>query len=260
MERSKRIRDFLAFCLGILLAGGLMQALHAFRGGSAVIPGGDAIVRAFWQLVREGAVWRQTAVTLRHLVEALLLSTVIGVLIGMAEGASDFVRTLFRPIMFMLRSIPMIVMVVAVMILVPRVRYAWVPRITACLLLVPLISEAACEGWRRMEPEWIDVYRLNSGFNLQVLLRVYLPLMAGYLQQAYLNAVGMGLRMVVSAEYLVQVRDSLGKAVFDKNYNTDFDMVYAYALLMILLALALSVLPLRLRDAVQWARRRRSAD
>ena len=92
--------------------------------------------------------------------------------------------------------------------------------------------------------------RLNSGLNGWILLRVYLPMMGGYLRQAWMNAAGMGIRMVVTTEYLVQTRNSLGKAVFTSGYFFEYDEIYAYALIMILMVLATSGLP-RLIGAVQ---------
>ena len=89
----------------------------------------------------------------------------------------------------------------------------------------------------------MDVYKLNSGFTPRVLFQVYLPLMAGYLRQAYVNMIGMGMKLVITTEYLVQARDSLGKAVYTSAYFNEYAEIYAYALIMILLALLVSSLP-----------------
>ena len=145
--------------------------------------------------------------------------------------------------MAFLRSLPMLVLVIIVMVLTP---YRRVPVLASSLILTPMVAEATCEGFLRIEPELLDVYRLNSGFTFQVLLRVYLPLMAGYLKQAWINAVGMGLKLAVSTEYLVQTRDSLGKAIYTSSYFNEYQDIYAYALIMILLVLLVSELPLRL--------------
>ena len=131
-------------------------------------------------------------------------------------------------------------MTVIIMVLA---KYEKVPLIATSLMLIPLISEATCEGFLRIEPEMIDVYRMNSGFSARVLFQVYLPLMAGYLKQAYVNAVGMGIKLAVTTEYLVQARDSLGKAVYSSAYFNEYAEIYAYALIMILLAVLVSEVP-----------------
>ena len=118
------------------------------------------------------------------------------------------------------------------------------PLLQATLVLIPIISEATSEGCRRIDRELIDVYRMNSAFNLTILLQVYLPLMAGYLKQAYVNAVGMGIKLAVSTEYLVQTRNSLGKAVHSSSYFNEYQDIYAYALIMIVLVLLVSELPI----------------
>ncbi len=248
MERSKA-KEMLAFCLGILLIGCLVQAAGWMKNDRLVFPDVPEILRAFFRLLSRGETYRKILVTLRHLIEAVAMSTLIGVMLGLLEGISDFARRLLTPLMSFLRSIPMIVMAVVVMVLT---KYDRVPLIASALFLIPLISEAACEGFRRIDPDLIDVYRMNSAFNLRILCSVYLPLMAGYLKQAYISAVGMGLKLVVSTEYLVQTRDSLGKAIYSSSYFNEYQDIYAYALVMILLVLLISEAPLWIGQA--WKR------
>lgn len=240
MERNKQKKGTLGFCLGILLVGILIQAAGWLKGDRLVFPDVGEILAAFIRLLGTDKVWRQIGNTLLHLTEALLVSAVIGTATGLAQGRSPFVRTMLRPLMILLRSVPMIVMTVIIMVLA---RYELVPLIATSLMLIPLISEATCEGFLQIEPELVDVYRMNSGFTPRVVFRVYLPLMAGYLKQAYINAVGMGIKLAVTTEYLVQARDSLGKAVYSSAYFNEYAEIYAYALIMILLAVLVSELP-----------------
>ena len=230
----------------------MIQAAGRLKGDRLVFPGVDEILRAFIRLLGEGKTWRQTGVTLLHLAEALAVSTVTGTALGLAQGSSPFVRMVMKPLMSLLRSIPMIVMTVIVMVLT---KYERVPLIAPTLMLIPLISEATGEGLRRIEPELVDVYRMNSGFTPRVAFQVYLPLMAGYLKQAYINAVGMGIKLAVTTEYLVQARDSLGKAVYTSAYFNEYAEIYAYALIMILLALFVSAVPVWIGKMTETYRR-----
>lgn len=232
--------DTLPFCLGILLIAFLIQAFGWMKGDRLVFPGAPEILRTFFRLLGEGKTWLLIRTTLFHLLDAVAVSTLLGIVIGTAEGMSSFIRTLLRPMMILLRSVPMIVLVVMLMVLF---RYDRVPLIAPSLLLVPLISEATAEGFRRIDPELMDVYRMDSSFNLWVFRNVHLRLMAGYLWQAYTNAVGMGLKLVVTSEYLVQTRNSLGKAVYSSNYFNEYEEIYAYALIMVFLVLFVSALP-----------------
>ncbi len=240
MGRNKS-RDTLAFVLGIILIGCLIQAAGWIKNDRLVFPDVLEILRAFFRLIRTPRTYLLIWTTLRHLLIALTVSTLIGIPIGLMEGFSNFVRTLLRPLMVMMRSIPMIVLVVIIMVLT---KYERVPVIATSLILIPLISEAACEGCRQIDPELIDVYRMYSAFNVRILFSVYLPMMTGYLKQAYVTAVGMGIKLVVTTEYLVQTRNSLGKEVNSVIYFNEYEDIYAYALIMILLVVILGEIPL----------------
>ncbi|MBQ8012827.1 MAG: ABC transporter permease subunit [Treponema sp.] len=236
-----KTKNTIFFCFGIILIGVLIQILGKAKGNPLVFPGIFEILKSFLHLLQDFHTYRLIFTTLLHLCVALLISTVIGIAIGMAEGLSNFVRQLLKPLMIMLRSIPMIVLVVIIMVLT---KYPKVPYIAASLALIPLISEATCEGCRRIDKELIDVYRLNSNFSLRILFSVYLPLMTGYLKQAFINAVGVGIKIIVTTEYLVQSKNSLGKAVYSSAYFNEYQEIYAYALIMIILVLLVSGLPL----------------
>lgn len=242
MNRDSRGRaaDTAVFCLGLLFLGALIQAASWLKGDSLVFPGVAPILRAFFRLMGSGRTWRQIGVTLGHLALALGISAAAGTLLGLLQGLSGTFYRFMRPLMGLLRSLPMIVLTVIVMVVTS---YDRVPVAVTTLILVPMISEAACEGCRRIEPELIDVYRMNSSLTPEVVRRVHLPLMAGYLRQAWVSAAGMGIRTTVTAEYLVQTRNSLGKAVFTSGYFFEYEEIYAYALIMVLLVLGLGSLP-----------------
>ena len=231
----------LAFTLGIILIGCLIQAAGWIKNDNLVFPNVIEILRAFFRLITTPKTWQLIWTTLRHLIAAMAVSTVFGLIIGLAEGYSDFIHMLLRPLMVLLRSIPMLVLVVIIMVLT---KYDRVPLIATTLILTPLISEAVCEGYRSIDSDLIDVYRLCSDFNFQVLWNVHLPLMTGYLKQAYISAIGMGVKLVVSTEYLVQTKNSLGKAINTSIYFNEYQDIYAYALIMVLLVVLISELPL----------------
>lgn len=232
--------DALIFCLGVILIGCLIQILGRAKGDSLVFPGVSEILRTFFRLLLSPRTYHLILTSISHLLAALIFSSAAGILLGVLEGMSDFLRKILRPMMIMLRAMPMIVLAVIIMVLAD---YSRVPVIATSFALVPLISEAAGEGFRGIDGELIDVCRLNSSFSPRVLFSVYLPLMAGYLRQSYINAVGMGMKIVITTEYLVQTKNSLGKAIFTSSYFNEFAEIYAYALIMILLVVILSEIP-----------------
>lgn len=234
---QNKLKDTLTFCLGIVLIGVVVQAAGALKGDALVFPGVDEIMRAFFRLITAEKTYALIWTTMKHLIASMAVSAVIGVTLGMGMGMLPFLRKLLQPMMILLRSLPMVILIVIIMVVAD---YAHVPVLASSIVLVPMIAEAACEGCLRIDKEFIDVYRMNANFNVRVLFQVYLPLMAGYLRQAWVNAAGMGVKLAVSTEYLVQTKNSLGKAVHTSGYFNEYQDIYAYALVMILLVLVVS--------------------
>ena len=238
-NKDRRFR-FVSFCLGIVLILALIHIGGILRGNRVVFPKLSEIGDALFRLLSRETTYAMIGTTMIHLLESLAVSMFVGVIAGIAEGLSDRIRNFLAPFMILIRSLPMIVLVILIM---TTFSYTFVPVMAASLILIPMISEAASEGCRRIEPEMIDVFRMNSGLNIRVMTYVYLPMISGYLKQSFFNAAGMGLKVVVSAEYLVQTRNSLGKAVYSSSYFNEYGEIYAYALIMILLVLIVTEIP-----------------
>ncbi len=218
----------------------LIQVAGSFRGNRIVFPEVTEIGKAFYRLICSKKTYLAVGTTLLHLLQAMAVSLAAGTMIGIAEGLSEKLRSGLIPLMVMIRSLPMIILVLLIMTVIS---YDLVPVVSGIVVLVPLISEAVSEGCRNIEPELIDVYRLHSGLGIRVLWYVYIPLISGYLKQAFFSASGTGLKIVVSAEYLVQTNNSLGKAVYSSSYFLEYAEIYAFAIIMILLVLFFTELP-----------------
>ena len=208
MRQNNRFSSFAAFCLGIAAILLLIQAGGALHGNRIVFPDVREIGEALIRLLSRGETYIRIGVTMMHLLAALAVSMTAGVLAGVAEGLSEKVYSFLKPLMILIRALPMIILVILVMTVLP---YDRVPVITCVLALLPVISEAVCEGCRSIEPELLDVYRLNSGFSVQVLFHVYIPSIAGYLKQAFFNAAGMGLRSWFPRNILYRQNSPWGK-------------------------------------------------
>ena len=252
---QNKLKEPFTFCLGIVLIGVVIQGAGSIKGDALVFPGVDEILRAFFRLITAEKTYALIWTTMKHLIASMGVSAMIGVALGMAMGMIPFLRKLLQPMMILLRSLPMVILIVIIMVVAD---YAHVPVLASSIVLVPMIAEAACEGCLRIDKELIDVYRMNGGFGLRVLFQVYLPLMAGYLRQAWVNAAGMGVKLAVSTEYLVQTKNSLGKAVHTSGYFNEYQDIYAYALVMILLVLVVSEGPVLIGKLLAAVKRKQA--
>ena len=86
MLKNKKAPEGIAFLLGIVLILALIEAGSALKGDRLVFPTTGEISRAFVRLITDGSTWTRIGTTLLHVIEALVLSVVIGTALGIAEG------------------------------------------------------------------------------------------------------------------------------------------------------------------------------
>ncbi len=240
-QNSKKVIEYLSFVFGIILVCFLIQVLSWIKNDIVVFPSIIEVFSAFFKLLGDGNTYLYILYTLFALILAILISTILGLTLGVLAGVNKVVEQVLKPFMILFRSIPMIVLIVIIYLLVDNII---IPYITSILILTPIIYEAEKEGIKAIDRTYIDVYRLQSKFNLRVVFRVYLPMTSSYLKQAFSNMIGLGFKIIITVGYIAGVRNSFGLDLSMARQALEFDKLYAYALLFILIISIFELIPL----------------
>ena len=121
MKQNNNQFHFLSFCLGIVLIALLIQAGGLFHGNRIVFPDIREIWQALLRLASGRKLYVSISVTIIHLLEALAVSAGIGIPLGIAEGVSNHFRSLVMPLKTLVRSLPMIVLVILIMTVLVKI-------------------------------------------------------------------------------------------------------------------------------------------
>ncbi len=172
--------------------------------------------------------------TMFRLLIAILISLFLGVLLGILSGVIPKVSWLIKPYVTVLRTIPVISIIVILLVLFG---FTVAPYVITFLMVFPIIYQAAYEGIRHMDQELKDVYRLETS-DLKLAIRyLYMPLITPYVTLSILQSFGLGLKVLVMAEYLSQTRNSIGNALYLSKVNLSYDDVFAWSMLLILMSI-----------------------
>lgn len=175
------------------------------------------------------------ATTLR-LVVAMGGASILGLCAGIAAGLVPGVYRFLRPVVTVLRTVPVISIVVIVLIVFG---FASTPYVITFLMVFPILFQASADGIRRIDPELVDVFKLEDGTLFGGLRHCYLPLIAADIRTALLQAAGLGVKVLVMAEYLAQTPHSVGNALYLSKVELDFGSVFAWTVLLVLMAAAI---------------------
>ena len=241
--QSKKIQNLILFIAGILIIVILISIIGLIKNNEVVFPKATTIMEAFFRLLSTGETYKYIGITILDFSIALLVSSILGLGLGIIAGFNDVFLGIMKPLIMILRSLPMIILIVIFMLTVPNDNYRYVPIISTSLALMPILYEAVSTGIRGIDRYYNDVWRLNSNLNAKVILNVHLPLIKGYLKQAFVNSIGFGIKMIVTTEFVAGVRNTLGTAIFNSKVLIEYADIYAYSLILIIIVLLFEMIP-----------------
>jgi NitT/TauT family transport system permease protein len=196
-------------------------------------------VTAFFKLFTERASLLSIVMTIVRLLLAMVTAVVLGGVFGIAAGFKPAFATFVQPIVTILRTVPVISVIVIILILFG---FRIAPYIITFLMIFPLVYQAFYEGIKNLDSELTDVYKLEDDRFFSGLWHCYLPLMRHQIETVLLQAAGLGIKVLVMAEYLSQTKDSIGNAIYYAKINLYYDQVFAWTLLLIVMAVGLEIL------------------
>jgi len=135
--------------------------------------------------------------------------------------------------------VPVISFVVIILIVFG---FSSTPYIITFLMIFPLIYQAIHDGIKGIDFSLIDVYKLEDNHLLTGIRYCYLPLIKSHITTAFLQSAGLGIKVLVMAEYLAQTPNSIGRQIYFGRINLNYDFVFAWTILLIILAIIIESL------------------
>lgn len=248
---------FIIYITSILFIYGLLFILYFVIGDELLFPSPNAIILRFFNAFSDRNNYLCIANTTKTLIIVILLSFLIGGSLGIIAGSNKYLELFFKPIIRMLQTLPLIILILIIMVIIGLTKTMYY---AATLILIPIFYNGFLYGTKSIGKELIDVYRLDSNLNLKVILKVYIPLITNNLTQAFIDALGMGIKIIVMCEYMCGTfaRNTLGGKVMSFSGALDYEGLYGYSLLLILVVLILEFIPSIIKRIVEVIRFKRN--
>lgn len=225
---NKKIINGSIYLTSILLLFIIIQLLSLKVNNDIIFPSAFTIIGDFFKKLFSSKTYLYIGNTLLNLLLSLFLSFLIGMILGILGGIFDKIRIFLKPWITILRSVPVASTIVIIMLLAGL---ANTPFIISCLTIIPIIYEGFCNGIRNIDKDIMDVWKLNSKLSLRVIIRVHIPMILGYIKTSFILALGLGIKVVIMAEYLSGDNNTLGSALIPAANALDYVGVYSYTII-----------------------------
>ena len=169
------------------------------------------------------------------------ISFTLAMVFGLLAGHFQSLRTLFKPIVVALKSIPTAALVFLFLV-ISGAKYA--PIYVVILISFPILYEAISSGVSNIPEEMIDASRVDGSKGLSTILRIRLPLAIPYVLVGIASSFALSFKIEIMAEIITgDTSHGLGSAISAAQKNDPSNMVpiFAYSLIAIVFILLVTV-------------------
>ncbi len=241
---NKYIKNAIYYIIGVIIIALIFQIVAWIKSNEYFFPNITDICLSFFKELTYGKTWIGMLNSTKNVVLTLLFSFVTALIFAVFAYKFNVVYKILKPLMMMFRFIP-IVIIIDILFYVFYKQNTLILYLTVSTFLVPIVYEAIYQGISSIDKAYIDVYKLSSSFNLKILFKVYLPLSASACKSAFLNAIGIGIKICLSVEFLCSFRSTLGYLIKVEISSYDgYTDLYGYLIILIILSVILEAIPL----------------
>lgn len=205
-----------------------------------IAPGLKGTFRSLINILGNGKSYQYIGGTLLRLIASVALSVSLGIVLGFLGGIFYRLEHYLYPFVTMLRTIPVIALILIIWMAVGSDKS---PIVITFLILFPLTYQAIIDGMKELNKnEFMEVYKLDSKMNIRVIFQVYLPLLFAYIRLALIQSIGLGVKVLVMAEFTAGTRNSIGLAILKANNAIEYSTIFAWTAILIIFVLGIEFL------------------
>ena len=232
-SQGSSILNWLIPVVFLLLMLGLWQGIVTFlvqeRGfAPALLTEPLAVLEAAWRM--RGELLRATALTAGAAAVGLLMSIVIGTITAFVFSQSTVIRRALYPYAVLLQTIPVIAIAQIVILTLGR-GFQSIALVSCIISLFPIITNTTM-GLLQIDPDLVDLFRLNRATRLQMLVKLRMPSSLPYLISGIRIASGSAIVGAIVGEFFLSAGQSgLGSLIQGK--AASFNMAELYAVVAV---------------------------
>lgn len=237
-KKAQKVRPGLGWLAVLVIVGGWQIAAVLIKQPLLLPAPGDAVMQVA-AMVKTGEFWRHLTATLSRGLFGFGLSLLLGLILGGAAGRKKAVAAFCRPIIILIRSTPVMSVIILALIWFPR---DFVAIFVTFMMAFPIVVQNVIEGVHSIDPgltEMVTVYRVRRGLRIK---DFYLPSLAPFLAAGISGGLGITWKVLVAAEVLAYPKWGIGAQMDTARVYLQTDKVFAWTLIVVALGLCFDYL------------------
>ena len=196
-------------------------------------------LRAFSENCTEPDFWLTVGASLAHILAGFLSAVVFGILFGVLSNQSLFFKSLFAPLLHIIRAVPVAAFIIVAWLWIPS---KILPSFISFLMVLPIIWSHTEAGLHSIDEKLIEMAKVYGMKKAGITVKIKLPMISPQLRTGCITGLGIAWKAGVAAEVISNPSGSIGALLSAAKTQINYEQVFAVTLMVILLSLLLEVL------------------
>ena len=228
------------FGLGILFIFVIWIIGHSIINNSYVVPSLGETFIALGNLFTQSHTYIVLGHTMLRLIISISFYFVIGVILAILSYKFKGFKWFTKPLITLLKTLPIAVVIILLWIMLGT-EYAHYYIVGVVVL--PIIYEAVLIGLENINVDILDEVKISNGISPKVIFKILLPIIFPTILTSLIQSIGLGLKVLVMAEYITQPRYSIGNEfVYYKDIALQMEYLFAWSIILIVFVLSIELL------------------
>lgn len=230
MKNSIWNKSYVYSTSGILLLVLAWIIVSTIANDSLIFPTIDQIFKAIVDIFSEIANLKYIGLDIIRIIFSIIVSFVASIIVIFIYIKFKNSYHFLKPILVFFKTIPVVAISIFIWLLVGGKN---VPIITTVLVTIPVIIQGLVGAIDSMDQNLVDELKMVNNNHFIAFFKVYLPYLLPYIFISFFQTFGLGLKVMVTSEYLSQTNNSIGKALYNAQSNIALDVILAWSIIII---------------------------
>ena len=240
MKNSTTKSNKIFLILGVVFIFLLWELLSLISQNDFIVPSISNTMKALGEILTKSDTYNILFSTILRLFTSITVCFILALTLAVFSNINERVKYFLKPLISLLKTLPVATIIIMLLVMIGR---SIAPYFIVGLVVLPLIYESVLNALETIDKDIIDeVKMVSSGKDFTVLKRIYLPLITPYLLTSLIQAFGLGLKVLVMAEFIAETKNSIGEVIrFYKNEALT-EYIFAWTIILVLFILLIDLL------------------
>ena len=208
---------------------------------SLIFPSIGQIFTSMKEILSSISSLKAIGMTILRSIIAVAICLVICLLITSLYVAYPLSVNFFKPLIRIMRSVPLAILSIFIFILIGSKKG---PYVITILMTLPVVFEGLILGVNEIPEGITDELKM---LNVKI-IDIYIPMMKPYIIMSIVQALGMSFKVLIMGEYICQTKNSIGKELYNIKIDLDMASLLAYGILIVIIVFVLEIVVNKLKE------------